>query len=103
MVSRFYHTDLEACKEIPMDQLQVYLSRIEALSAHESLQAIRNAQLGSGFMDKKDSKPIIKELEEQQRILFVGAEDLEKRKAAMIQNLMSLGLPLEGARGLPPM
>ena len=88
---------------MPLNQVQVFLSKIEPIRADESLLIIRNNQLGSGFMDSKDSKPAIRELEDQQRKLFVGYEAMEQRRAEMVRTLMASGLPLAGARGLPIM
>ena len=69
MVSRFFHTDLKTCMLMPLDQLQVFLSRIEPIQAHESLVDIRNNQLG-GFVEKKDFRRATRELEKRQRSLF---------------------------------
>ena len=83
-----------------MDQVQVFLSRIESIRAHEALYHIRDLQLGSGFMKEKDSRPVMRELEQQQKTLFVGVDAMEKKKEAMLSNLLSTGLPI--GHLLPP-
>ena len=83
-----------------MDQVQVFLSRIEAIRAHEALYHIRDLQLGGGFMKEKDSRPVMRELEQQQKALFVGVDAMEKKKEAMLSNLLATGLPI--GHLLPP-
>ena len=99
MVSRFYHTDLETCRLIPLDQLQVFMSCIEAIQAHESLNMIQNLQLGGGFVDKKDFRKATKSLEMKQKELFVdfGKNDSLAAKSAKYRNIIDSfqsGLPI---------
>lgn len=100
MVSRFFNTDLETCKLIPFDQLQVFLSRIDALRANESLDLIQNLQAGGGFIDKKDFRNITKELQDRQKVLFVGQDAIEKKKTRYMNILAQSGLPISHL--LPP-
>ena len=94
MVSRFYNTDLQTCKLIPLDQLQVFLSRTEAIKAHESLTLIKDLQTGGGWMKEDDYRQVTRELQESQKILFVGAVDVEKKRARHVGILLDSGLPI---------
>ena len=86
--------------EIPTDQVQIFLSRVESIRAHEALYHIRDLQLGGGFMKQEDSRPVMRELEQQQKALFVGSDVMEKKKEAMLNNLLATGLPI--GHLLPP-
>lgn len=94
MVSRFFNTDLETCRLIPIDQLQVFLSRIEALQAHESLNLIKDLQTGGGWMKEKDYRDVTRELQERQKSLFAGAVDMQQKKERHLGILLSSGLPI---------
>ena len=95
LVSRVFSTDIKTCMEIPLDQIQVFLSRIESVQAFESLNNVRDMQLGFGLMEKRDSSTTINQLKEAQKTLFVGSDLVEKKRLRHMQTLAAIGLPID--------